>query len=329
MADNNTRKCLEVFSNIIKNTNNKKWECLHPGCIQHAISSHLLQKNGILNNIVENHHLLQIKLNDLFKIEKDGYMEFKRVGINQVVTFPLFCNHHDTQIFKSVEGDVIDFFNYTSQLLFSYRALCAELKKKQKNIEIENRAIDSNILSTLLGRSFIKSQEDSRKANQIGVNDLSFFKNEFESELIAPKNNFIFHTLKFSLLGLSISAVFSHVSNNANIIRTYTSAEPLNTVFVNVIPQADGLYVIIGYHKTKVDDWIIKYVESWLNCPKDEPHLLLSDLVTRVETWALAESLFKSISTSDIEIYKGYFLSSIQTGLNEENMFTRNIFQNN
>jgi hypothetical protein len=63
---------LKIMSNISKNVQNKEWNCLFKGCQDNAINSHLLQRNGILNNLIEDGHLIEIKANDFFEIEKKG-----------------------------------------------------------------------------------------------------------------------------------------------------------------------------------------------------------------------------------------------------------------
>jgi hypothetical protein len=92
-----------IYQNIRKNVYGKKWPCMAETCEKIAINSHLLQKNGILGNLVEDGHLVQIKPNDLFKIEHGGFVTFKTIGIDQVISYPLFCNEHDTTIFRSIE----------------------------------------------------------------------------------------------------------------------------------------------------------------------------------------------------------------------------------
>ncbi|MCF8296451.1 MAG: efflux RND transporter permease subunit [Saprospiraceae bacterium] len=48
-------------------------------------------------------------------------MNFQKIGINQALTFPGFCNKHDTEIFREIETESIDFKNYKTNLLFSYK----------------------------------------------------------------------------------------------------------------------------------------------------------------------------------------------------------------
>lgn len=47
------KKCLTVLNNIYRHSCDKAWTCIEDGCINKAINSHLLQRHGILDNIVE------------------------------------------------------------------------------------------------------------------------------------------------------------------------------------------------------------------------------------------------------------------------------------
>jgi len=329
MISNDTKKTLSIFRKIINRVNDQKRICQSPGCANDAINSHLLQRNGVLSHISENAHLIQIKPNDFFKIEKEGMIQFQRVGINQAISYPLFCNYHDTSIFTEIESSSIDFLNYRSQLLFSYRSLCAELRKKERNVDIAKSVINSNILSQLLSKTFFDNERMSLKGNQLAVDDLSSYKEELEIELKNPEGTFYFETLVFPPYKVSISAVFSYVDNLKNILNRYSDSAPLNTVFFNVVPQPHNLYVIMGYKRDKTDEWILNYINKWNSCDPENVGLLLSDLVTRVETWAMAQSVYSNISTTDLQRFKAYFLNSLNSGIDNRDLYGDNLFKVN
>lgn len=131
----------KTIAQIYKNVYSKKCHCLEPTCDKEAINSHLLQRNGILSTITEKGHLIEIRPIDLFKWKKNQPMlEFKLIGINSAISLPLFCNYHDSSLFKNIESRTISFYLYENQLLFSYRTLCAELRKKERNIFIQKES---------------------------------------------------------------------------------------------------------------------------------------------------------------------------------------------
>lgn len=309
MYQKDKTKALAVYAAITKKVNSKKWPCMIEDCDETAINSHLHQRNGILNTIAEENHFIQIKPNDFFKIEDSGLINFKRIGINDTISYPLFCNKHDTDIFKSIETVPIAFDSYQSQLLFSYRSLCAELRKKQKNIEVGKEILNSNTLNGIYNRNFFEKNEMVMQGNLMAINDLQFFKKAFEEELLLHNDRFVFYSLRFPLVKLSVSAIFSYAKKPTG--RYHAPTDPLNTIFINLIPQKNELIIIVGYHIDKTDVWVQEYVESWRNCKNEALASQLSDLVVRIETWAIAISLYESIPKHTWERFKKKFIDSI------------------
>jgi hypothetical protein len=118
---NNQKLIQKIYAQINKNIFKQKWECLSDGCSQEAINSHLLQRNGILNTITKNGHLIEVKTEDVFKWEKTEFpLAFNKIGLKNSMAHPLFCDQHDTHIFYNIEKAQIDFYvinhNYFSHL---------------------------------------------------------------------------------------------------------------------------------------------------------------------------------------------------------------------
>ena len=132
--DNEYLEIANKIDKIERHIEKKKWPCLHPYCKNIAINSHLLQRNGILDNVAENGHLYEARIKGIYRrIHDDEIVVLKKVGIRQAISYPLFCSEHDSTLFKPIEEKFIDFNDYNSQLLFSYRSLCSEIRKKEFN----------------------------------------------------------------------------------------------------------------------------------------------------------------------------------------------------
>jgi hypothetical protein len=292
------RELLKIITNIRRNVEEKKWICLYPDCNENAINSHLLQKNGILNYLVEDGHLIEIKGNEFVKIEKEGALISKRVGINKAISQPLFCNKHDTNIFKGIETHPIDFSNSKVQMLFSYRSLCSELRKKQKAIENFTRQEKSHIIQANANPASINYGKKALEGFKIGASDLMKFKIDFEKEILDDSPSYyVFKTFTYDLIKVCVSAMFSPIQPDSDaLIKAWKQEQPLSSIFINVIPQANALIIIIGYHKNFIDDWIANYIKSWTDLDIHSLQLKLTDLIsTRVETWSIAPSLFNKI----------------------------------
>jgi hypothetical protein len=267
--------------------------------------------NGILNNIIENGQLIQIMPNDFFDFEKKGYLSFKSMGIKQALSEYLFCNKHDTELFKGIEGKGIDFYAHSSQLLFSYRSLCCELRKKMKNIEIYTRLGKSNTLKNSRQQFISQNYLDFEiKGHNTGVKDMNSLKLEMETELFSTSTqNFTFKTFKCPLIKLCVSATFTPIHPGSDSIqKAYSQEQPLNTIFINVIPQHDYLYIIIGYHNSYVDKWIIDYINTWDTTDIESLQNNLTNLIaTKVETWSISPALFREVSNGAKQKLKDYW----------------------
>lgn len=94
-----------------------------------AIQSHTLQRRGGLAAVAEDGHVYSIK-KGFRNIEKsNGLVDMDRLGVAKASTFPGYCNHHDTTLFKPVEvpGAILDDMN---SFLLSFRAVGYELATK-------------------------------------------------------------------------------------------------------------------------------------------------------------------------------------------------------
>lgn len=236
-------------------------------------------------------------LDNIFTSSKTQKLfRFEKRSINKAMSISLFCNKHDTKVFKPIETNQINIDDYTSQLLFSYRSMCAEIRRKQVAIEYNNRVLSDRkcmkfINSDMYG--FISAHISGLK---IGINDLRFYKSEFEKYLTDKVDkDFIFNIFEYNFLPVCTAATFSPINEN-DINNNPFQEKPLNTVFINLIPINKKLMVIIGYHKDFVNKWILDFIDSWNTKDNTTQQVNVSELIAnRVESWAMSMKFFNSI----------------------------------
>ncbi len=156
--------------------------CLHPDAPDNCtkiIKAHTIQRSGRLTSIAEKGHVYQFKANSAFFTKGD--LSPCLVGINDATTFTGFCNYHDTLLFKEVENEGIVVTPKTA-LIFSYRAVCSELFKKQFQLSTLSidKALDKGMseFDQIIHQNFMSSFETGLKA---GVSNLEFTKLNYES----------------------------------------------------------------------------------------------------------------------------------------------------
>ncbi|RYZ87646.1 MAG: hypothetical protein EOP04_11205, partial [Proteobacteria bacterium] len=116
------KKELHTILEIKKRVNGRVKTCLVSGCEEPAINTHVLQQNGILNHIAQNGHVVQLHTERLFD-ESIFRFQKKSIAKAEALTFKGLCSRCDNRIFETIEKFEPNFYDYKTQLLFSYRAL--------------------------------------------------------------------------------------------------------------------------------------------------------------------------------------------------------------
>lgn len=178
--------------------------CQHPlasaeNCSGSPIQSHTIQRRGGLAAIAENGHVYSTK-KAFQEIEKrQGLIDMTEVGVAKASTFPGFCNHHDTELFRPVELPDST-LNSWNGFLLSFRAVTYEVAMKvaQLNSHIAQRSFIDN------GRSF---EEQAALQNFLhlqqygiekGLSDVSSLKKKYDSTFVKHNlSGFSFYGTKF------------------------------------------------------------------------------------------------------------------------------------
>lgn len=291
MSDIIFREIKSKLNKIERHIENEKWPCLHPNCQESAINSHLLQRNGVLNNVAENGHLCEMRTPNVYERENKLF-DIKKVGISQTISFPLFCSKHDSCLFKSIEGKHIDFDSYQSQLLFSYRGLCSEIRKKEYNIELYS-VLPEN-----------KDKFDLLFLTKLGLEDLKHYKKLFENEIDLPHDNFTFLHLSYPFIPVYASGTSTSFSLDGTIVDSTEGIgvnQIIDSFFINIIPQKESLEIIVGYNNSHTNSKIKNYVNSWRNLSKQQLFYKIIELFNdSLESWGMSPSFYNYLVAQKI-----------------------------
>lgn len=297
---NPQKEALRTIGKIYKNVQNKPWTCMCSGCTSPAINSHLLMRNGILNYVVENGHLYELRSDSPEAFRKGQLpVSFKKVGINQSISFPLFCNEHDTCLFKEIEDGGVDYSKYRHQALYSYRTLVSEIRKKEINAEKERRIIDSLTLNELLGSYVIDNFSKSYKLGLQGIKDLKFYEEEILGDLNNGTESYVFLSREIPLRGIYASTISSIFASTEETML----APILNTFFFHLIPKENASQLVIGYHKEHTNDKILEYSNRWMETPIERMGQMLTALFCQIETWGMSPSVYAKLNPGNLRAY--------------------------
>ena len=307
---NSQKEALRIIGKIYKNVQNKNWTCMCSSCANVAINSHLLMRNGILNYVAEEGHLYELHSVPPQAFKKEEIpVDFKKVGINQAISFPLFCNEHDTTIFKAIEDGSEDYTLYKHLALYSYRALVAELRKKEIEAEKQKRIINSITLRKFFARNVFDNFKKSREQELRGIADLEYYRVQIIKDINEATESFAFFTREIPLKGIYASTISSIFATMEETI----SSPLLNTFFFHLIPQEDSSIIVIGYHKEHHNAKIAKYAERWMNVPIEEIGVMLTALFAQIETWGMSPTLYNQLNPEKIKLYFNKLRCSFET----------------
>ena len=98
-----------------------------------SIKSHTIQRRGGLGAIAENGHVCSTKKAFADLEKRGGQVDLEKIGVGQASTFPGFCSHHDTELFRPVElaSSKLDAY---SAFLLSLRTITYELATKDSQL---------------------------------------------------------------------------------------------------------------------------------------------------------------------------------------------------
>lgn len=307
---NPQKEFLRIKGNIRKQVCNKKWECICDGCQEKSINSHLLMRNGVLNRVVEDGHLYELRSDAIQAFRPDKMpISFKRVGINQAISLPLFCIGHDTGLFVEIEREEVNYANYRHLLLYCYRALLAEIRKKEIELEILRRESKSTVLYTYYGYDGIRNIEIQYENMKKGIQELNYYCDCLKSDIDNDTESFVFFSR-----GLDIKGVYA--SSTSSLFTTEQDMESdkiLNTFFFHLIPTESATQLIIGYHKEHYNDSLLNYVKRWQEVQNEEIGIMLTALFTQIETWGMSPSLYERIKEQNITRYYNKLAYSLKS----------------
>lgn len=289
------------MNTLLNNVMNKDRLCYIEGCNNVAIDSHILQRKVILETIAENNYVMRWVQSFFNPLNS----KFKKEPVRSAFTFKLFCPKHDHKLFKSLESqDEINFNDYLTRLLLSYRSLYAAKRMKECNVEWCQAIVNAPSLKGLVDKNF--GYKMIEEGNLLDI-DFKYYKEAFQMDfenLSTP--NFIFHHKQIPRIPICCNSTFTYETNEDINLHNLTKIDiPLTSVFINIIPNQTTTNVIIGYHKDKQLVCGL-FFEKMFQLNIVEFLKELSDLIlTNSNYWACSQSFyFKYLRNLERDISK-------------------------
>lgn len=288
-----------IKEKVLKND----WTCSFPNCKQASIKSHLLQKNGILDQIAEDHHVYVLWEQPSRSLE--NRFKFKRRPIRFSLTYPLFCNKHDRELFELIEKKPFKQHSKLHHLLIYLRCASAEKRK----LEIRYK-INQNLISEI--NLF---HDELRNENEFILERINDFV-QFENRLglivngTNSQNEFACYSLPIpkSKLPICGTGIFTYVDS---VTQAYSP-----NIFINLIPRDSTTWFTYGWFSSDASK-LTEFQNNIFSNGIEGMEKLISNLLLRhIEDWAINPTFYENKIESRKEfILKSFSTSSINYGL--------------
>lgn len=331
-----------VVQNSIKTSQNAIYDCLHDDCDNNTQTyCHLMQKNGVLSNITFDNHLFQMQISNPHKWlgEITDVFEMRKIGINQVFSGKLFCDKHDTELFKKFEVNVPDYDDYETQLLMCYRTMCYELWQNYYNIKfseesakgftnlLDNINLDNRLPIKIIQEKLneihkrISQEKNKITTTSINIKYVQQIGKHFSSALLNINNQAMkFVCRKIKQLPISASMMLSSEKYFKDQQNNYP-------YFVQVIPQIDKSYIIFGYFHELFDEWLDSYYHRFLTFKENELLTELTRLITtRNLTWCVSPNFYNNLTEQIKQKIKDDYIEYYENKFDDEYWYKNNVW---
>jgi hypothetical protein len=290
----------------------RKRTCILPECNRPAIQSHIIQRRGVLSEIISDNHLYEVS----FLQYPNLHYIIKRVGWKNAMTFPGLCAVHDSSLFNRIERDQLNYEDYKTLLLLSFRPMLHELRIKQIVTEVFGKIGRHPLTAPKADPISIRV---AIEAETLTIWDLEYLLTCLREDLKSDSRHFQFHLFTLPRVEVCTSVIFS-LQSLADSFRSFPvidlkQKEPVSNVLFHLIPSASDTKLVIGY-LAEFEKNTRPRIAHFEQLPTE--HLLkeVSDiLIKSCETWACSGAFYeKNIRWREGEIIRlmNYFVRQKQ-----------------
>ena len=160
----------------------------------------------------------------------------RKVGISNALQYKLFCKKHDNSLFKEIEkrNSIPD--SKQDCLLLAFRSACAVRHQEERRLHIyesQKRSTGQENPMESISRIFIQRMD-------VVVNNL------WDAINGNGDGYYLFRMLAMPRIDIAASdCMIDEADLEAHIMDDYYS-EPINSLFINLVPFGDKLYLLLG-----------------------------------------------------------------------------------
>ena len=273
---------------------------------------------------MEYYHQLQpigIYGNPELTISKNLHFNSKEKESIKFIRLTAFGNSHDTDLFKKIENDKIDFNDYESCLLLTLRTIYNEIWRKEVNIKMYDCLIKESPDKIDISKN--------REQEKLGLGDLKLTESEIWNDIDKGTESYVFKNRKMNEIDLCLSAFYTYDTSEEIFnyeLKHGKDMERISDTFINIFPYENQSILLKGYNKkdeTKVKDYFYSFFKE---NEKRVQRKLTNLMLFQCETWVVSDKLFNSKMKGIESLFaEGVCFSGCNP--NERQIFDLNIYK--
>lgn len=157
------------------------------------------------------------------------------VGITNALQYKLFCSFHDSELFKSIEAQDSIPKSMRDCLLLAFRSACAVRHQEEHRLHI-----------------YEKDGEAKGRKNLMEVNSRIYIRrmdkvvDNMWNALHGDDDSYIFRMISMPRTAIAVSDCMTDEEDLAEHILDDNYDDPLNCLFINLIPTEDNSLLLLG-----------------------------------------------------------------------------------
>lgn len=283
---------LNAFSSHLvaawKFANTYAYLCCCPNCNKKAIKSHLLQQHPILESICDEKNSLLQMVDNRMDPRSGNWSFYNRhnVGISHALQYKLFCKEHENSLYKDLEKRNSIPESKRDCLLLAFRSACAVLHQEKQRLHIYEKM-----------RKCSECEDKRMSISLVFIRRMEAVVNNIWDAINGKGDNYyLFRVITMPRIDLAASdCVTDEIDLEAHIMEDGYNA-PLNSLFINLIPASDKLFLLLGcdtrYDKRGTFNSVIMNFRIG-NVPLDYYIHTIKGILLKCNNWCCAPKLYE------------------------------------
>lgn len=262
-------------------------------CAVPPIASHLLSRSWLEQIADPSHEFVQFRLTTEDRMNKQGRIEAYRAGINKAMTFPGFCQPHDSELFACLEKQI---FSATQEQLraLTYRSVCCEACAKHQVVDCNWDRVDTQMQWALETNQQAPPSFAFQMMGEM-VQCMHLFGKKFDLENMwrNGRDSMAGYVVRFARRPTVL------VSTTISPLITFTGRvleSRWDWISVSIIPSVDGGWAVFTWDKAAPKNPSL-FVKSFVKVPKHlQTTALLNFVFESSDKFAIAPKWWETLS---------------------------------